>query len=303
MNGRYAPSPTGDFHLGNLRTALLAWTCARSSGRGFVMRVEDLDDRSRPEYVQTQLRDLELIGLDWDSVLFQSERAEAYREVVDDLHDRGLLYECYCTRADIKNAPSAPHLPPGAYPGTCRNLTEAERDEGRAKLSGMNRGPALRLKTGHELVEMTDVVCGDFTGEVDDLVIVRGDGVLAYNLVSVVDDHFQNVSQVVRADDLLESTPRQIYIGQLLGYERPEYVHVPLVLGPSGARLAKRDGDVTLSQVLGAGHSVRDVVRLLTRSVGCEAASADEFLENFDLSAMPKQPWTFDPASFTPSDS
>lgn len=296
MNGRFAPSPTGDFHLGNLRTALLAWYFARSTGRGFVMRIEDLDDRARLEHRDSQLRDLELMGLDWDSVMVQSERSEAYAGVVEDLKKRGLLYECYCTRADIRNAPSAPHLPPGAYPGTCRHLTVHERQAGREKLSGMSRGPALRLATDHSTVTLTDLIAGEFSGEVDDIVIVRGDGVLAYNLVAVIDDAAQNVSQVVRADDLLDSTPRQIYLQRLLGYEQPEYLHVPLVLGPSGDRLAKRDGDVTLTQLRQRGLSMEDNMMLITGSLGCPVSHADEFLESFSIEMMPREPWVVDPA-------
>lgn len=300
VSGRYAPSPTGDLHVGNLRTALLAWAIARGQGRGFALRFEDLDDRSRPEYMETQRRDLEAIGLDFDSVLVQSDRLEAYAEAVHTLKDRGLLYECYCTRADIRNAPSAPHLPPGAYPGTCRYLTEAERAAGREKLAGMSRGPALRLATGGETVTLHDRVAGTFTGQVDDLVIVRGDGVYAYNLVSVVDDACQGVTQVVRGDDLLESTPRQIFLGNLLGYPVPEYYHVPLVLGPGGDRLAKRDGVVTLSQLIEAGETIPSIIELVTGSLGTPVRSAKEFLATFDVGEMTREPWIFQPPAPRP---
>ncbi len=290
--GRYAPSPTGDFHLGNLRTALIAWALARQESRPFLMRMEDLDDRAYPEAVERQLEDLAEIGIDWDGdILYQSARADAYDDVVADLQSRNLLYECYCTRSDIRNAPSAPHQPPGSYPGTCRDLTEAEREAGRAKLEPMNRGPALRMRSTGETVTVTDRLCGETSAAVDDLVIKRGDGVLAYNLVAVVDDAYQGVGQVVRADDLLSSTPRQVYLQQLLGYDRPEYVHVPLAVGSTGIRLAKRDGAVTLRELHGLGWTTPQIVRLMTESLGVPADSASEFLERFRLDDMPRDPW------------
>ena len=295
MTGRFAPSPTGDFHLGNLRTGLIAWACARSAGEDFVLRMENLDERSKPEYAERQLEDLAAIGIDWDSILYQTDRCQAYEAVLDDLDQRGLLYECYCTRNDIRNAPSAPHQPPGAYPGTCRNLSEAEREAGRAKLAPMNRGPALRLATTGEEVCIHDELNGDVCGQVDDFAIRRGDGYLAYNLVACVDDGYQNITQVVRADDLLESTPRQVYLQRLLGLPTPTYIHVPLVLNPSGARLAKRDGDVTLGQLRARGWETGDVVQLITESLGMPARNANEFLEIFDLKKLPRKPWIFDP--------
>lgn len=296
--GRYAPSPSGDLHLGNLRTALIAWACARRAGLGFVMRVEDLDERCRPEYVDSQLSDLAAIGIDWDGdVLFQSERTAAYAEVVDRLLEKDLLYECYCTRADIRDAPRAPHAPPGAYPGTCRDLSASEREAGRAKLAPMDRGPALRLRTSGEALTITDRVCGDFTGHIDDFVVRRGDGAYAYNLVAVVDDEHQMVRQVVRADDLLESTPRQVYLQRLLGFEMPEYIHVPLVLNTNGQRLAKRDGAVTLGQLHELGWQTAQIFSLISRSLGIESDDAVDFLEQFELDRISREPWVFDPDS------
>ncbi|MEZ7897552.1 MAG: tRNA glutamyl-Q(34) synthetase GluQRS [Flaviflexus sp.] len=291
--GRYAPSPSGDLHVGNLRTALIAWACARKSDLGFVMRMEDLDERARPGYVDSQLRDLAALGIDWDGeVLFQSQRAEAYEAVVRRLLDEDLLYECYCTRADIRDAPTASHAPPGSYPGTCRDLSEYERELGRAKLENLNRGPALRLRTNIGTLTFVDEVCGEFTGHIDDFVVVRGDGVMAYNLVAVVDDEFQNVGQIVRADDLLESTPRQIYLQNLLRYRTPTYFHVPLVVNEKGQRLAKRDGAVTLKDLSEKGMSVSDVFALISRSLGIDAATAPEFLEAFEFE-LPREPWVF----------
>lgn len=296
--GRYAPSPSGDLHLGNLRTALIAWACARRAGLGFVMRMEDLDERCRPAYVDSQLADLAEIGIDWDGdVLFQSDRTDAYAEVVDRLLEKDLLYECYCTRADIRDAPRAPHAPPGAYPGTCRDLSASEREAGREKLAPLDRGPALRLRTSGEALTITDRVCGDFTGHIDDFVVRRGDGAFAYNLVAVVDDEHQMVRQVVRADDLLESTPRQVYLQRLLGFERPDYIHVPLVLNTKGQRLAKRDGAVTLGQLHESGWSTAQIFSLISRSLGIESDDAVDFLEQFELDRISREPWVFDPDS------
>ena len=201
--GRFAPSPSGDLHVGNLRTALLAWLFARSSGRDFLIRVEDLD-RVRPGAEQRQLADLAAIGLDWDGeVLHQSQRLPVYARTIAELTARGLVYECYCTRREIAQAATAPHAPQGAYPGTCRDLTDAERERRR----NPDRPPALRLRA--EVTEFTvhDLLHGEFTGVVDDMVLRRGDGTPAYNLAVVVDDAAQGVDQVVRGDDLLPSTP------------------------------------------------------------------------------------------------
>lgn len=267
--GRYAPSPTGDFHLGNLRTALLAWALARNEGLDFIMRMEDLDERSRVEHGERQLADLASLGIDWDGpVLYQSEQSAEYDAAFARLEARGLLYECYCTRKDLAEVASAPHRPPGSYPGTCRNLTQAQRAAGRAKLSGMQRGPALRLRTAVEELAVVDEILGEYTGAVDDLVIKRGDGVYSYNFVAVFDDGREGITQVVRGADLLASTPRQVYLQQVLGFERPAYYHVPMVLNAQGVRLAKRDGAVTLRELGEHGWEPGDVVELLGNSLG-----------------------------------
>ena len=293
--GRFAPSPTGDLHLGNLRTALLAWSLARRSGRGFLMRMEDLDARSRSEFVTGQLTDLEALGVDWDGpVLFQSERAADYRDVLEDLLSRGLLYECYCTRRDLAEAPSAPHAPPGAYPGTCRNLSDDQRTERRAALA--NRGPALRLAVDVASFEIVDTVLGPYTGAVDDLVIRRGDGVFSYNFVSVLDDGATGVTQIVRGDDLLASTPRQAYLQDLLSIERPEYVHVPLVTNGEGVRLAKRDGAVTLAALREFGWAPADVVDLLGASLGMDhPRTAENFAALLTPQALMRPAFRIDP--------
>ncbi|WP_406712341.1 tRNA glutamyl-Q(34) synthetase GluQRS [Trueperella pyogenes] len=292
MTGRYAPSPTGDLHLGNLRTALLAWAFARHDSKRFHMRMENLDDRSRPEYYERQLSDLAAIGIDWDGdVLYQTDRIDRYDHIFAELAERGLLYECYCTRRELADVASAPHRPPGSYPGTCRNLTAAQREAGRAKLAGMNRGPAYRLRTDVADMTVTDRIAGEYTGAVDDLVIRRGDGAYSYNFVSVVDDGEYGITQVVRGDDLLPSTPRQVYLQKLLGYATPEYIHVPLVLNREGVRLAKRDGAVTLSELSGFGWTPDDVRALLLSSLGlAPGAGVAEFVPE----SIPKQPWILD---------
>lgn len=294
MTGRYAPSPTGDLHLGNLRTALLAWAFARHDSKRFHMRMENLDDRSRPEYYERQLSDLAAIGIDWDGdVLYQTDRIDRYDHIFAELAERGMLYECYCTRRELADVASAPHRPPGSYPGTCRNLTAAQREAGRAKLAGMNRGPAYRLRTDVADMTVTDRIAGEYTGAVDDLVIRRGDGAYSYNFVSVVDDGEYGITQVVRGDDLLPSTPRQVYLQKLLGYATPEYIHVPLVLNREGVRLAKRDGAVTLSELSGFGWTPDDVRALLLSSLGlAPGAGVAEFVPE----SIPTQPWILDVA-------
>ena len=287
--GRYAPSPSGDLHVGNLRTALLAWLFARTSGRSFLVRVEDLDrERSRPEHEARQLDDLRSLGLDWDGpVVRQSERGALHAGAIDDLVGRGLTFECFCTRREVQEAPSAPHLPPGAYPGTCRDLSDAERRERRRE-----RPPALRLRAAESRWQVEDLLHGTVEGGVDDLVLRRGDGVVAYNLAVVVDDAAQGVDQVVRGDDLLDSAPRQAHLAHLLGHPAPTYAHVPLVLNAAGRRLAKRDGAVTLRDLAARGH---DPLALITDSLGWPRATPDELVDLVDPADLPRSPWIFDP--------
>ena len=285
-DGRFAPSPTGTLHVGNLRTAVLAWLFARRAGARFLVRMEDLDQgRVQAGAAERQLRDLRAIGLDWDGeVVFQSNRHDAYEQALERLRQDGRLYECFCTRAEIRAAASAPHgpLPEAAYPGTCLRLTEAER---RRKRAG-GRPPALRVRAEAAAVSFTDRLCGPQTGVVDDFVVRRNDGAPAYNLAVVVDDAWQGIGEVVRGDDLLESTPRQLFLGDLLGLPAPEYAHVPLVLGPDGSRLAKRHGAVTLDEL-----DARTAVRWMASSLGMEgASSAAEMLERFDPAALPRTP-------------
>jgi len=301
MVGRFAPSPTGELHLGNLRTALVAWLAARSTGRSFVVRMEDLDRAtSSAAHEQRQLDDLAAIGLDWDGeVIRQSERFDLYRAEIERLRTIGLVYQCFCTRreirAEIDAAPYAPHehLPDGAYPGTCRNLSAA--DQGARTAAG--RRPALRLRTDSQSIEFHDLVHGRVEGAVDDVVLARADGVPAYNLAVVVDDGAQGVTQVVRGDDLLASTPRQILLQRLLGLATPEYVHVPLVLGDDGQRLAKRHGAVTLGELRARGVTAHEVLTILARSLDLaspgELVTTDVLLERFDPARLPVSPSRF----------
>ncbi|VEG58286.1 glutamyl-Q tRNA(Asp) synthetase [Mycolicibacterium aurum] len=286
--GRFAPSPSADLHIGNLRTAVLAWLFARSTGRRFLMRVEDLDDRTHPEIADRQLADLAAIGVTWDGpATRQTAHPERYEAVVETLDQRGLLFECYCTRRDIAQAPRAPHAPEGAYPGTCRDLTEGERAVRRQETG---RPPALRLRTDTHEFTVHDALHGDYTGLVDDFVVRRGDGVPAYNLAVVVDDAASGVDQVARGDDLLSSSPRQAYLARLLGYPEPLYAHVPLVLNDQGARLAKRDGAVTLADI-----GVALALAQIADSLGFAARTVGDMLDEFDPARLPHQPWVYQP--------
>lgn len=293
--GRYAPSPSGDLHLGNLRTAILAWALARRSDRAFHLRVEDLD-RVREGAEARQLEDLAAIGVDWDGpVVRQSERGDAHAEAIDRLAAGGLVYECYCTRREILEAPSAPHAPPGAYPGTCRDLSEAHRAAGRQRMAELRRAPALRLRADVRRWTVHDLFAGEVTGAVDDLVLRRGDGVVAYNLAVVVDDAAAGVDQVTRADDLLASAPRQAHVAHLLGVPEPQYAHVPLAVSPRGERLAKRDGAVTLRDRHARGESAGDVVGRIGESLGLSGCrSAADVLARWDPATLPAEPWVVD---------
>ncbi len=284
--GRFAPSPSADLHIGNLRTAVLAWLFARSTGRRFLLRVEDLDDRNHADIARRQLADLAAIGVTADEEPeWQSRHRDRYDSVIDDLIARNLVYECYCSRKDILNAPRAPHAPEGAYPGTCRDLTDRERAAGRE-----GRPPALRLRSDTGEYTVTDLLHGSYTGVLDDFVLRRGDGVPAYNLAVVVDDGLAGIDQVVRGDDLLASSPRQAYLGALLGYAQPVYAHVPLVLNPEGKRLAKRDGAVTLAEL-----GVDRAFTLISASLGWPSHAIPELLDRFDPDRLPREPWTYQP--------
>lgn len=293
--GRFAPSPTAPLHLGNLRTALLAWLFARRDGSAFFLRIEDLDAAaSRPEHEAAHRRDLVALGIDWEgAVVRQSERFARYHDAIDRLAADGLTYRCFCTRREVLEAAAAPHehLPEGAYPGTCRDLPAAEG----AQREASGRSPALRLRADAAREGFVDRVQGPFEGVVDDFVIRRNDGTPAYNLAVVVDDADQGVGEVVRGDDLLAGTPRQIFLAGRLGLAVPAYAHVPLVLGPDGERLAKRHSAVTLAEREEAGQSPDEVRSELATSLGLaapgESVTMATLLDRFDPHTVAREPW------------
>jgi glutamyl-Q tRNA(Asp) synthetase len=241
--GRFAPSPTGPLHLGSLVTAVGSYLMARRSGGIWLLRIEDLDlPRVVPGIADDMLRTLELLGFEWDGpVLYQRSRSETYRSVLRMLLDKGVAYTCGCTRAEIAQIASAPHGDEGiAYPGICRDgLPEGKTER------------AFRVKVYDDLINFNDGVMGHFSQEMSascgDFIIQRADGPFAYHLAVVVDDAECDVNQVVRGSDLLSSTPRQIYLQRLLGCPMPRYFHLPLVTGPDGSKLSKRDNAVSLA--------------------------------------------------------
>jgi glutamyl-tRNA synthetase len=292
VDGRFAPSPSGPLHLGSLRTALVAWLMARRAGARFLVRIEDLDpQRSRPEFVTSQLADLSTLGIDWDEPpVYQSRRLALYDDALGKLHALDRLYPCFCTRAEIRDAASAPHgaLPEGAYAGTCRDLPASVRRE---RIEAGDRF-ALRLRADAERIEFEDRLLGRQGQVVDDFVVVRADGVHAYQLAVVVDDAAQRIGEVVRGADLADSTPRQILLQRLLGLPTPSYAHVPLVLGPEGERLAKRDHAVTLGE---RDEPPPVTLALLAHSFGLASGrdrvqTAHELVPEFDPGLIPQEP-------------
>jgi glutamyl-tRNA synthetase len=276
--GRFAPSPTGELHLGNARTALLSWMWARSAGGKYFLRIEDIDlPRVRKGMAQQQMEELRWLGLDWDGEQsFQSQRTSLYEEALRKLGDN--VYECFCSRAEIAAVASAPHGDEGPrYPGTCAGLTREERAARRR-----TRAPSLRLRVPPGPVKFHDQILGDQEFDtqalVGDFVLRRADGIFAYQLAVVVDDGAMGITQVLRGADLLSSTPRQILLHRLLGQPEPLWAHVPLVLGPGGERLSKRDGSLSLSA-------------LRTRGVNPALVRAHLVPQGeFSLSKIPRQP-------------
>jgi glutamyl-tRNA synthetase len=277
--GRYAPSPSGDLHVGNARTALLAWLWARDEDGRFLLRIEDLDpDRSRPEVALRQAEDLAALGLDWDEPpVRQSERGAVYAAALAELAARGLVYPCFCSRADVRAAATAPHGPGGpAYPGTCRALTP---EAAAARIAAGERA-SLRFRSA---------------GGADDQVLRRSDGVVGYQLAVVADDAEQDVTRVLRGDDLLASTPFQRELWEALGYGKPpRYLHVPLIVDDEGRRLGKRHGSLTVRSLLAAGMSPEELVGRLAHSAGLlpepDPVSAHELVGRFDPGAIGTAP-------------
>ncbi len=299
--GRFAPTPSGRMHLGNILAALCAWAGARTSEGRMILRIEDLDPRASSRQVADQLvRDIDWLGMDWDEgPLYQSERLGLYEEACSRLTEQGLTYPCFCTRAEL-HAASAPHASDGTYvyAGTCRNLTEDEVAE-----HMRTRPPATRLRVPDAdndvaTISFDDLVCGhvseNIATECGDFLVRRSDGVFAYQLAVVVDDLDMGVTQVTRGNDLLGSVARQMYLARLLGGKPPTYAHVPLLVADDGRRLSKRDADLDLGAMREAGATPNDVVGRVAALLGLaetgEPVAADEFVRRFSWDALARCP-------------
>ncbi len=298
VRGRFAPTPSGRMHLGNLLAALLAWLDARSAGGELVLRIEDLDtQRTSPELAAQLMDDLRWLGLDWDEggltpEYMQSRRAARYEEAFQVLEERGLVYPCYCTRSE-RMAATAPHRDDGAvvYSGKCFSLTERER----AALERQGRRPAWRVRCPHQVVALEDGNCGPYAENLardcGDFIVRRSDGVFAYQLAVVVDDALMGVNHVVRGRDLLCSAPRQAWLHEVLGYRPPRFFHTPLLLAPDGRRLAKRDRDLDMG-ALRARYGPEELTGLLAFYAGLtdrpEKVTAQELVPQFSWAKVPK---------------
>ena len=244
--GRFAPTPSGRMHLGNVFAALIAWLSVRSRGGELVLRMEDLDtQRTSSDFAEVLRSDMRWLGLDWDEETApQSQRSDVYDRYFEKMADLGLLYPCYCTRSQLHSV-NAPHLSDGTYvyAGTCRNLTAEQR-------AAMSRKPAWRVEVPDRVWEIDDLVQGHYAlnlaTDCGDMVVRRADGVYVYQLAVTVDDGESGVTEVVRGMDLLSSAPRQMYLLELFGFQHPTYGHVPMLLAPDGRRLSKRDRDLDL---------------------------------------------------------
>ena len=290
--GRFAPTPSGRMHLGNVFAALLAWLSVRSRDGEMVLRMEDLDtQRTSPEYAQILRQDLLWLGLSWDrETAPQSRRSRVYDEYFQKLADLELLYPCYCTRSQLHGV-NAPHLSDGTYvyPGTCRNLSQEQR-------KAFDRAPAWRVVVPDRVWQLTDRVQGKYSlnlaTDCGDMVMRRADGVYVYQLAVTVDDGEAGVTEVVRGMDLLSSAPRQMYLQELWGFPHPEYAHVPMLLAPDGRRLSKRDKDLDLGQ-LQKVYSPQQVLGQLAYSAGLldrpEAVSARELATVFSWDKVKKE--------------
>ncbi len=310
VRGRFAPSPTGRMHLGNARTALLSWLQVRAAGGTFLLRIDDLDrGRCRREHVDTLLRDLEYLGLTWDEPpVYQSDdaRTARYRDAVAKLTAQGRVYPCFCTRAEIAAAASAPHGPQDdgpRYGGTCARLSREEL----AVKQASRRAPALRFRPRPGVTSFVDAVQGptsqDVEAEVGDFVIRRNDGVASYQLAVVVDDFDSKVTDVLRGDDLLASTPRQLQLYEALSLTPPRYAHVPLWLAEGGRRLAKRTGAFAVAELRERGVPAERVVGVLAELSGLHPGGAPRTAQSlageFSLTRLPRTPVVMDEAQVT----
>lgn len=311
--GRLAPSPTGGLHVGHARSFLIAWLASRQAGGPVVLRIEDLDaSRARPEAAESALVDLRWLGLDWDEgpdvggdfgPYIQSQRRMIYDEALDRLKAEELVYPCTCTRADIERAASAPHAEDEGptYPGTCASRSSADA-------SGLGDRPfAWRFRVPAEPVAWDDLFLG--RREIDpariggDFIVGRNGHGPAYQLAVVVDDALMGIDQVIRGDDLVPSTPRQILLYRAFGWTPPRFGHVPLVVGTDGRRLAKRDGSIKLSTLREAGVDPRRLVGALAASLGGFSStfciSPGDLVSEFDLAAVPATPWVAAPVAWS----
>ena len=285
--GRFAPTPSGRLHLGNLLCALLSYLSARSAGGKFLLRIEDVDVPRCPKRLSDQcIADLEFLGFTWDEPpLFQSERTEIYQHYFDRLNELGLIYPCFCTRAQL-HAAQAPNLGDRepVYAGTCSALTP-EEIAGRMR----TRRPAMRMRLPDETIAFTDRHYGDYSEnlalETGDYIIRRSDGLFGYQLAAVVDDALSGVNEVVRGRDILASTPRQIHLLRTLGFPMPQYAHIPLLMDSEGRRLAKRDKDLSLDE-LSKRYTPQQLLGMLAYTCGVlpewRSATLDELTRVFD---------------------
>ena len=291
--GRFAPSPTGRMHAGNIYAALSAWLVAKSQGGTIVLRIEDLDrDRSKAEYISAVQRDFELLGLTWDhGPFFQHDRDEAYLEAFSALERRGLVYPCFCTRADL-HAASAPHRGEKfVYPGTCHGLTAEQ-----IAVKSVRRAPAQRLRVPDDTYSFEDMVQGRYkqnlAHDCGDFLIRRADQAFAYQLAVVVDDAAQGVTSVVRGVDLLCSTPQQLYLQELLGLDHPRYAHIPLLVAEKNRRLSKRDHDAGIEELLARFKTPEAIIGHIAGICGlaptCDPATPEQLLATFDVARLPE---------------
>ncbi|WP_165224586.1 tRNA glutamyl-Q(34) synthetase GluQRS [Aquisphaera insulae] len=297
--GRLAPSPTGGLHLGHARTFLIAWLSARQAGGRVVLRIEDLDaTRARAEAIDSAVADLEWLGLDWDDgPFYQSRRTDLYDNALSRLRDAELVYPCTCTRADILRAASAPHAEDEgpAYPGTCADRSAADA----ATLGDRPFAWRFRVSGRTEPVAWDDLFLGRISIDPPrlggDFVVGRQGAGASYQLAVVVDDSQMGVTQVIRGDDLIPSTPRQILLYEALHHAQPQFGHVPLVLGPDGRRLAKRDGSIKLATLRDQGLDPRDLIGLLAHSCGWTdhpaPSSPYHWITRYSPSSIPATPW------------
>ncbi len=285
--GRFAPSPTGRMHAGNIFAALMMWLFVRADDGTIVLRIEDLDhERSKPEFADRILYDFEALGLTWDrGPLKQQEREDAYEQAFEELVERNLIYPCFCSRADL-HAASAPHFGDKfVYPGTCRHLSACEREHYQA----LGKHPSYRLIVPDRTITFTDRIQGVYTQnlmrECGDFLVKRSDGAFAYQLAVVLDDAFQGVNTIVRGVDLLSSTPQQIYLQDLFGFEHPQYAHIPLIVNEKGRRLSKRDKDASLDVMMEEYGSARGVMGHIAYVAGLidedVPASPEEILAHY----------------------